>query len=130
MFMRSSKLIILRAPFRALGKFAVPVLCLSGILCACGPGPVAQANGVTLRILRPTQDQVLTNHSLAAQVEVDGPGQYSLRYYLDGADRGAGDTSFTLTDITPGSHRVEVQALDDQGRPVGGLRAGVDFTVQ
>jgi hypothetical protein len=101
------------------------------MLSGCGPGPVASSGGATIRILRPTQDQVLTNHSLAAQVEVTGANGYRLRYFLDGGDKGEADTSITIPDITPGNHRLEVEVLDGASHSRNpGLRAGVDFTVQ
>jgi hypothetical protein len=112
---------------RQLGLAIVPL-----VLTACGGVSAESHSGAAvLRILRPTQGQVLTVRSLAAQTDVTGITQFRLHYYLDGADEGEGDTSLTITDITPGNHRLEVEALSQDGRRLQpDLRAGVDFTVQ
>jgi hypothetical protein len=110
----------------------VPLLCLAVILAGCGePGPSASSGGVTLRITQPTQDQVLTVHSLSVQVVVAGLEGFRARYLLDGADQGGGDTSITIGNVAPGRHRVEVEVLRGDGTALTpALRAGVDFTVQ
>ena len=111
----------------------VPVLCLCVALAACGPGPAASSGRVTLRIARPTQNQVLTNGSLDAQVQVGGLDSYCLYYYLDGGHiGGCGADSMTAL-LLPGrgNHRLEVEVLDATRHPLKpALRAGVDFTLQ
>ena len=99
---------------------------------ACGGVSTESHSGsAVLRILRPTQGEVLTVRSLAAQTDVTGITQFRLHYYLDGADEGESDTSLTITDVSPGNHRLEVEALSQDGKRLQpDLRAGVDFTVQ
>jgi hypothetical protein len=112
---------------RQLGMVLVPLIAI-----ACGGvSPQSSSGGAVLRILRPSQGDVLSVRSLAAQTEVAGITHFRLHYYLDGADQGEGDTSITITEVAPGNHRLEVEALREDGRPLQpDLRAGVDFTVQ
>ncbi len=102
------------------------------LLISCGGvSSESRSGNAVLRILRPSEGQVLTVRSLAAQTDVTGISNFRLHYYLDGADQGEGDTSFTITDVTPGNHRLEVVGLSQDGKPLQpDLRAGVDFTVQ
>lgn len=117
----------LRSLMRQLGLAVVPL-----VVIACGGVSTESRSGAAvLRILRPSQGQVLTVRSLAAQTDVTGITHFRLHYYLDGADQGEGDTSITITDVTPGNHRLEVVGLTQDGKQLQPeLRAGVDFTVQ
>jgi hypothetical protein len=101
-------------------------------LGACGgPGPETHSGAATLKLVRPTQGQVVTVRSVSVEVSVSGLGSYRLRYFLDGADQGQGDVNFTVTNLTPGNHRLEVEALNaDSARLNPDLRAGVDFVIQ
>jgi len=64
-------------------------------------------------------------------VRVAGLTGYHLRYFIDGADQGEGDTTFTVTNLNPGNHRLEVEALQPGGGKLNpDLRAGVDFVIQ
>jgi len=99
-------------------------------LSACGAPPGdAKIGKVRLHILQPTQDQRLTARSLSIEVKVDGIDSYRLRYFLDGADQGQGDASFTIFELSPGRHTVDVELLQPSGRPLNPeLRASVGFT--
>ncbi|GAC1326867.1 MAG: hypothetical protein NVSMB17_00070 [Candidatus Dormibacteria bacterium] len=103
---------------------------LSVALVACGSPPADVRSGkVRLRILQPTQEQRLSARSLSVAVSVEGIDSYRLRYYLDGADQGQGDTAFTIFDLGPGRHTVDVDLLRDDGRPLTpDVRASVGFT--
>lgn len=111
---------------------AVAVLCLLLGPVACGgPNPEAHSGAASLRIARPTQGQVVTVRSLSVEVVVNGLSSYSVHYFLDGADQGQGDVNFTVTNLTPGNHRVEAEALQADGSRLNPeLRAGVDFVIQ
>jgi hypothetical protein len=133
MFIDVLKAIILPMVPPPSGRRRVPILCLLvGLVVACGgPGPTARSAGASLMIDRPRQGQVVTVRSLSVEVSVSGLGQYRLRYFLDGADQGQGDTTFTVTNLNPGNHRLEVDALREDGSRLSpDLRAGVDFVIQ
>ena len=103
------------------------------MLAACGGGPAAdvRSGSAHLVIDGPRSGQVLSVRSVGVAVRVEGVDQYRLRYYLDGADRGEGDTTFTLTNLSPGNHRVEVEGLHGDGSVFSPpLRAAVDFVIQ
>lgn len=109
---------------------AVTLLALAG--CAGGgPGSDVRSGSAHLVLDSPHAGQVLTVRSVSVQARVEGVDGYRLHYYVDGADRGEGDTSFTIASLPPGNHRVEVEALHADGSGfTPTLRAGADFTIQ
>ncbi|MHB8508031.1 MAG: hypothetical protein ACYDGR_05190 [Candidatus Dormibacteria bacterium] len=114
---------------RAAALLACGVVSAAGF-SACGAPPADVRSGsARLRILQPTQDQRLTARSLSIDVAVDGMSSYRLHYFLDGADQGQGDASFTIFELSPGRHTVDVEVLRPDGRPLSpDLRASVGFT--
>jgi hypothetical protein len=104
------------------------------VLIACGaggPGSDVRSGSAHLAIDSPKPGQVITVRSVSVGVHADGADQLRLHYYLDGADEGPGDTSITIPNLPPGSHRLEVEGLHGDGSAYSPpLRAGVDFIIQ
>jgi hypothetical protein len=106
----------------------------AGLLGGCGlvpgVGPASHDNGMHLTIDSPHQDDVVTVRSVTVRVHTDF-SPVRLRYSLDGGDLGEGDTTFLVPNLSPGSHRVEVEALHADGSSYSPVfHAGVDFVIQ
>lgn len=95
-----------------------------------GVGPSSHSGSMHLVIDSPTQDQVITVRSVSVQAHVDY-SPFQLRYLLDGNDLGAGADTFLIPNISPGNHRLEVEALHGDGSPFTPVfHAGVNFIIQ
>jgi predicted small secreted protein len=109
----------------------VAVTALALAACGSGLGTDVRSGSARLVIDSPRSGQVLSVRSVGIAVHVEGADQYRLHYYVDGNDRGEGDTSQTETNVTPGTHHVEVEALHADGSAFSPpLRASVDFVIQ
>ncbi|MDP9326349.1 MAG: hypothetical protein M3O87_07425 [Candidatus Dormibacteraeota bacterium] len=107
------------------------VTALALVACGGDPNGEARSGSAHLVIDSPKAGQVLTVRSLGISVHLEGADQYRLHYYVDGNDRGESDTSITVTNMSPGTHHVEVEGLHADGTAYSPpLRAAADFIIQ